>query len=122
MVFNLVAIDQGDLEVERRERRGVETDRGVGERETMTNEWARDRARAVVNSVGFSESVEAAIAAALQQVADECAEMANERRQHFVNALSCENPNNLELAYKSLAATDIMCAIRVRFPRCPNAK
>lgn len=85
-------------------------------------DWAKDRARAVVNSVGFSESPEAAIAAALQGVADECAEMANERRQHFVDALSCENPNNLELAYKSLAATDIMCAIRARFPRCSDGE
>lgn len=88
----------------------------------MKNEWARDRARAVVNSVGFTENTEAAIEAALQGVADECAEMANERRQHFVNALSCENPNNLEVAYKSLAATDIMCAIRARFPRCSDAE
>ena len=82
----------------------------------------QERARAVVNSVGFSESPEAAIEVALRQVADECAEMANERRQHFVNALSCENPRNLELAHKSLAATDIMCAIRARFPRCLDAE
>lgn len=43
----------------------------------MTNDWAKDRARAVVNSVGFSESAEAAIAEALQQVADECADVAD---------------------------------------------
>ena len=34
--------------------------------------WATERAREVVNSVGFRENPEAAIAAALQAVADEC--------------------------------------------------
>lgn len=37
--------------------------------------WATERAREVVNSVGYREGPEAAIAAALQAVADECAEI-----------------------------------------------
>lgn len=41
--------------------------------------WATERARAVMNSIGFSEDPEAAIAAALQEVVDECVEITETR-------------------------------------------
>lgn len=79
--------------------------------------WAREEASRIINAVGFRDAPADVIAAALQGVADECAELARERYQHFIDALSCKNPRNLELAHKSIAATDVLCAIRARFPR-----
>jgi hypothetical protein len=49
----------------------------------MADYWARERARAVVNSIGYIEDPETAIAAALQQVADEAAGLV-ERRDGFL--------------------------------------
>ncbi len=65
----------------------------------------QDRARAVVNSVGFSESPEAAIAEALQVVADECADLMWLKQRAIRSGI-----------------TDPEDAIRARFPRKPDAK
>lgn len=67
--------------------------------------WAKDRASEVVNSVGFTKDAEAAIAEALQQVADECVDMLWGRvgREGYGHA-------------KAAVTLDIE-AIRARFPR-----
>ena len=79
---------------------------------TKKKDWADERADAVVNSVGFREDPEAAIAAALQQVADECAEIA------FSVALLYAN--NRKQAERSVGADSVLSEIRARFPRCPE--
>ncbi len=62
--------------------------------------WANERANAVVNSIGFRENPEAAIAEALQGVADEaadCVESApldckNRGRYHFADVIRARFP------------------------------
>ncbi len=65
----------------------------------------QERARAVVNSVGFSESPEVAIEAALQGVADECADLMWLKQRAIRSGI-----------------TDPEDAIRARFPRKSDAK
>ncbi len=79
----------------------------------MTSEWTKGRARAVVNSVGFSESHEAAIEAALHQVADECAEIVE------TTPLKGKLADGDEFWRGPMNYAD---DIRARFPRCPDAK
>ncbi len=65
----------------------------------------QDRAREVVNSVGFTENAEAAIAEALQGVADECADLMWLKQRAIRSGI-----------------TDPEDAIRARFPRKSDAK
>lgn len=76
-------------------------------------ETMQDRAREVVNSVGFTENAEAAIAAALQQVADECAECVEEAPLDYARPDGDKAPRG---RYHFAAA------IRARFPRESDAE
>lgn len=49
--------------------------------------WATKRARAVVNSIWYTEDQEAAIAASLREVADEAVEIADACGRHRVAGL-----------------------------------
>ena len=85
-------------------------------------ETMKDRARAVVNSVGFREDPEAAIAAALQQVADECADIAFSVALLYKNS----NPKARERVRGNVdrckGADSVSNEIRSRFPRCPDGE
>ena len=87
----------------------------------MNNElnWAKQRADLVMKSVGFEginrtqadDTVRDTIAAALQQVADECAD-------------TCSG-NNVLLSHAEWGTGRTMSpaiAIRARFPRCSDAE
>jgi hypothetical protein len=60
--------------------------------------WATERARRVLNSIGYRENPEAAIAAALQALADECAEAVEDApctgrgRYFFAEAIRAKFP------------------------------
>ena len=77
---------------------------------TKEKDWADERADAVVNSIGYREDPGAAIAEALQQVADECVDVLWGRvgREEYGHA-------------KAAVTLDIE-AIRARFPRCSDGK
>ena len=69
--------------------------------------WATERARAVLNSVGYRENPEAAIAAELQAVAEECAEEVG-GGMHAYEGCYCG---------RCAATVDAVIAIRARFPK-----
>lgn len=85
----------------------------------MTSEWTKDRARAVMNSVGFAESPEAAIAEALHQVADECASLINSEAQRL-GRLVLDTDDEFDVASVKLLA--VVEVLRARFPRCPDGE
>lgn len=84
--------------------------------------WATERAREVVNSVGFREDPEATIAVALQQVVEECIGAADAERERMDTArkkhmkaeeflLSAAATN------QALGCVEAQLAIRARFPK-----
>ena len=82
-------------------------------------ETLKDRARAVVNSVGFREDPEAAIAAALQQVADECAEIADRVSRHneLLSKQQITQDSSIKSMSRAVGAERVGFDIRARFPR-----
>lgn len=79
---------------------------------TKEKDWADARADAVVNSIRYAQDPEAAIAVALQQVADECIGIAAERIEQGIL---------MEPRY-GRSALDVANAIRARFPRCHDGE
>lgn len=74
--------------------------------------WATERARRVLNSIGYRENPEAAIAEALQAVADECVE-ACETEEVLIPISEWETKKRLSAA----TATGLATVIRAKFPR-----
>ena len=81
-------------------------------------DWADERADAVVNSIGYREDPEAAIAAALRQVADECASIINSEAQRL-GRLVLDTDDEFDVASAKLLA--VVEVLRARFPRCHDA-
>jgi len=86
---------------------------------TKEKDWADKRADQVVNSIGYGEDPEAAIAAALQDVADECASIINSEAQRLGRlVLDTDDEFNFAAA-KLLAVVEV---IRAHFSRCPDGE
>lgn len=86
---------------------------------TKENDWADKRADAVVNSIGYTTDPEAAIAAALRDLADECTGIINSEAQRM-GRLSLGADDSFDFAAaKFLTVLDF---IRARFPRCPDGQ
>lgn len=81
---------------------------------TKEKDWADKRADAVVNSIGYREDPEAAIATALRDVADECTSIINSEAQRQGRLSMGENDLFDFAAYKLLAVVEVL---RARFPR-----
>lgn len=91
---------------------------------TKVKDWADERADAVVNSIGYREDPEAAIAAALQQVADECAEIADRVSRHseLLSKQQVTQDSSIKSMSRSVGAERVGFDIRARFPRYQYAK
>ncbi len=70
--------------------------------------WAEKRANAVVNSVGYRENPEAAIAAALREVAEEAVKIAEKHADH------ADAMGDMRL---DICASTIATEIRARCPQ-----
>lgn len=81
-------------------------------------DWADERADRVVNSIGYRENPEAAIAAALQQVADECAEIADRVSRHseLLSHQQTAQDSAMRSMSRATGAAAASCDIRARFP------
>lgn len=86
---------------------------------TKEKDWADERADAVVNSIGYREDPGAAIAVALQQVADECASIINSEAQRL-GRLVLDTDDEFDVASAKLLA--VVEVIRARFPRCQDGE
>lgn len=96
---------------------------------TKVKDWADERADRVVNSVGFIEDPESAIAAALRDVADECVRAVEEKQGILGasrDALDLSHPTGIDRSFmfthRAIGCIDAVDAIRARFPRCPDGE